>query len=146
MYQLHHSKNDINLSMTNSTFDVFKETLIKAYYYISSADGSVDTKEIEMGNKMIRKESIDKDAFQKKIESYNAETPEGIIRSLTDDLRKLKREQQIRIIAYMSNVANADGFMDPKEWKMIYNLYKNELNLPLEEIIMVQKTIPPFTN
>ncbi len=132
--------------MTDSSFDYFKETLIKAYYYISSADGAFDDKELEFGDKMIQKESIDKSEFQKKIDSYNCDTPECIIHSLKDDLKKLNRNEQIKIIAYMSNIANSDGFMDPSEWKMIYNLYKNELNLDLEEIIKAQKLIPPFSN
>ena len=132
--------------MTDSTLDIFKETLIKAFYYISTADGKVDDKEKEMGKKMIQKESIDNTEFQKKIDAFNCETPDCIIHSLKDDLKKLKRDEQIKIIAYMSNVANADGFMDPSEWKMIYNLYKNELKLNLEEIITMQKKIPPFSN
>ena len=130
--------------MTQTALNTFKETLVKAYFYISSADGKIDQKEVEMGNKMIAKELIDKKEFEKKIESYQCETPECIINSLKDDLKKLKREEQIKIIAYMSNIANSDGFMDPAEWKMIYNLYKNELNLTLEEIISMQKQIPPF--
>lgn len=44
----------------------------------------------------------------------------------------------------MSNIANADGFMDPTEWRMIYQLYKDELNLNLDDILTQQKKIPPF--
>jgi len=132
--------------MANTTFDYFKDTLIKAYFFISNADGKIDAKEIAIGHKMVLKEQINQEEFQRKIDSYNCETPECIVQSLKSDLKKLSKDQQIKIIAYMSNIANADGFMDPVEWKMIYNLYKNELNLNLEDIIKAQKLIPPFSN
>lgn len=130
----------------NHSNTLFKDTLIKAYYYIANADGKIDDKEVELSNKMIAKENIDKAVFDKKINSFENIELNQIMESLISDLKKLPKTDQIKILAYMSNIANADGFMDAAEWKMIYNIYKRELDLELEEIIKVQKQIPPFIN
>ena len=84
--------------------------------------------------------------FQKKIEAYKNDPNQNLVESLKSDLKKLSKEEQIKIIAYMSNAANSDGFMDALEWKMIYDLYKNELQLSLEDIIQTQRKIPPFSS
>ncbi len=128
------------------TKNTFKETLLKAYYYIISADGNIEERELEIGRKMCKKEGIDEGEFQKKIEAYKNDPNQNLIDSLKTDLKKLSKEEQVKVIAYMSNTANSDGFMDALEWKMIYELYKNELQLTLEDIIQMQRQIPPFTN
>jgi hypothetical protein len=56
-------------------------------------------------------------------------------------LKNLNVKQQIRIIAWLCVVANADGFMDRGEWQLIYNIYHKELNLPLHDIFAVQKEL-----
>ena len=38
-------------------------------------------------------------------------------------------------------VANADSFMDKKEWMLIYKIYQTELNLQLDDIMQVQKDL-----
>ena len=61
------------------------------------------------------------------------------------DLRKLSKEQQIRCIAWMCVIANADGFMDRKEWQFIYKIYHKELNISLDEIMKVQNELIRLT-
>jgi hypothetical protein len=56
-------------------------------------------------------------------------------------IRKLEQLQQIRIIAWLCVIANADGFMDRAEWQLIYTIYHKELDLPLSEIFAVQKEL-----
>jgi hypothetical protein len=53
----------------------------------------------------------------------------------------LDLKQQIRIVAWLCVVANADGFMDRAEWQLIYKVYHKELNLPLHDIFAVQKDL-----
>lgn len=132
--------------MTLTSRSFFKDTLIKAYHYIVHADGKIDDKEVELGRQMIAKENISEGDFAQKMETLNNQKPEEIIKTLRVDLKKLKKEDQIKIVAYMSNLANADGFMDPTEWRMIYQLYKDELDLNLDDILAQQKKIPPFVN
>jgi len=56
-------------------------------------------------------------------------------------LKKLEKKVQIRYIAWMCVIANADGFMDKEEWKLIYRIYHKEMALPLDVIMEEQKTI-----
>jgi uncharacterized tellurite resistance protein B-like protein len=56
-------------------------------------------------------------------------------------LKQLNYKQQVRIIAWMCVIANADGFMDRGEWQLIYKIYHKELNLPLHDIFAVQKEL-----
>ena len=44
-------------------------------------------------------------------------------------------------MAWLCVVANADGFMDKAEWHFIYDIYHKSLNLPLDEIMVVQKQL-----
>lgn len=130
--------------MTLNSRTFFTDTLIKAYHYIVHADGRIDDKEVELGQKMIAEEKIPPEVFTQKMAILDNEKPEELIKTLKIDLKKLSQKDQIKIIAYMSNIANADGFMDPTEWRMIYQLYKDELNLNLDDILTQQKKIPPF--
>lgn len=130
--------------MTLNSRTFFTDTLIKAYHYIVHADGRIDDKEVELGQKMIAEEKIPPEVFTQKMAVLDNEKHEELIKTLKIDLKKLSQKDQIKIIAYMSNIANADGFMDPTEWKMIYQLYKDELNLNLDDILTQQKKIPPF--
>lgn len=130
--------------MTLNSRTFFTDTLIKAYHYIVHADGRIDDKEVELGQKMIAEEKIPPEVFTQKMAVLDNEKPEELIKTLKIDLKKLSQKDQIKIIAYMSNIANADGFMDPTEWRMIYQLYKDELNLNLDDILTQQKKIPPF--
>lgn len=134
------------LEMTLNSVNFFKNTLVKAYFYIVHADGKIDAKEVALGKKMIAKEKIDEKVFDEKMTALGKLDQSVVIKGLQEDLRKLSKKDQIKVLAYMSNIANADGFMDPTEWKMIYKLYKEELNLKLEDILAEQKQIPPFTS
>lgn len=130
--------------MKTTAHKLFKETLIKAYNYIARADGEIDEKETALGKKMIRKENILEDEFNDRMIAFSSQEHDALVVSLKSDLKKLEKDEQIKILAYMSNIANADGFMTADEWRIIYKLYKEELQLQLEEILAVQKEIPPF--
>lgn len=88
---------------------------------------------------MVEAEGIDEKYFFSQIKllevnNQNALLPEAILH-----LKKLSRDEQIRCIAWLCVIANSDGFMDKAEWQMIYKIYHKELQLPLEEIMKVQK-------
>jgi hypothetical protein len=56
-------------------------------------------------------------------------------------LKQMSSKDQVRSIAWMCVIANADGFMDRSEWQLIYTIYHKELNLPLHDIFAVQKDL-----
>jgi uncharacterized tellurite resistance protein B-like protein len=61
-------------------------------------------------------------------------------------IKKLNVKTQIRCIAWLCVVANADGFMDKKEWMLIYKVYHTELGLRLDDIMLVQKELNAFVH
>jgi uncharacterized tellurite resistance protein B-like protein len=117
----------------------FQEVLTRLYFILICSDGNVNEKEVSFGRKMVEAEGIDEKYFFSQIKllevnNQNALLPEAILH-----LKKLSRDEQIRCIAWLCVIANSDGFMDKAEWQMIYKIYHKELQLPLEEIMKVQK-------
>ena len=109
------------------------------------ADGEISDKEILSGKEMASIESINEADFKAQMESVKTKDQNLLFSECLKGLKKLKREQQIRIIAWLCVVANADGFMDRTEWQLIYTIYHKELDLPLEEIFKVQKELSRLT-
>jgi hypothetical protein len=71
------------------------------------------------------------------VAQYSGESLTELITSM----RMLTREEQIQCIAWLCVIANADGFMDKTEWQVIYRIYYKEHQLPLDEIMQMQKTL-----
>ncbi len=126
--------------MYSKSFNAFRESLVIAYYYIVIADGIIDPREIEFGETMIKKEGIDKGDFDKKIEILKNTSKDHIKEMLKDCMKKLTPIEQVRIIAYMSKVADSDGRRDPSEMSSIQEIYK-ELHLHLNDIIREKESI-----
>ena len=119
----------------------FKEVLTRLYFILICADGHVNEKEVSYGRKMVEAEGIDEAYFFSQIKLLEVNNQQGLLPEAITGLKKLNRDDQIRCIAWLCVIANADGFMDKSEWQMIYKLYHKELQLPLDEIMKVQKTL-----
>jgi uncharacterized tellurite resistance protein B-like protein len=115
---------------------------IALYYLMIIADGVISPKEVEMGNLMIKHEKIDEKHFHEKLEEYRNLDKSTLMQLCIEKLTKCNGEFQIKAVAWMSNVANADGFMDPQEWALIYKIYNKELRLDLSKILEKQKELP----
>ena len=126
--------------MYSETFTTFKETLVVAYYYIINADGIIDPKEVSFGEKMIKKENIRESDFNLKIEELKSLDHEQLKDMLKGLIKHLNTVEQVRIVAYMSKAADADGFRDPAEMSSIQDIYK-ELHIHLNDVIRVKETI-----
>jgi len=90
---------------------------------------------------MRQAEGIDENKFNQLLEKLKPKKHEDIYKECIHGLKKLDTKNQIRCIAWLCVVANADGFMDKKEWMLIYKIYQTELNLRLDDIMMVQKEL-----
>ena len=123
----------------------FKTVIIRLYYMLISSDGKVNQGEISLGKKMIEAEGITNNEFNSQLESLKNKDTAAIYKECLADLKKLKPELQIRSIAWMCVLANSDGFMDKSEWQFIYKIYHKELNLPLDNIMEVQKELAKVT-
>ena len=89
----------------------------------------------------MKAEGIDEAKFNALMEKLKPQDHNSIYNDCLKALKRLDTKSQIRCVAWMCVVANADGFMDKNEWTLIYKLYQNELNLQLDEIMKVQKDL-----
>lgn len=119
----------------------YKTVLTQLYFILIYADGHVNEHERFSGINLAKVEGLDEEEFKVQMEFLKSKDPATLLSDCIKDIKKLDRNQQIRIVAWLCVVANGDGFMDKAEWQLIYRIYHKELNLPLEEIFKVQKAI-----
>jgi uncharacterized tellurite resistance protein B-like protein len=119
----------------------YQLVICKLYYLLAYADGSINDKEAAVAKQMIKTESISDDYFNLQIQLLNSRDKVSLYSECVQELRKLDEKNQIKIVAWMCVVANADGFMDRAEWQLIYKIYHKELGLPLNEIFSAQKEL-----
>ncbi len=126
--------------MYSDTFSTFKEALVIAYYYIINADGIIDPKEVSFGQRMIKQENIRESDYNTKLEELKSLSHEDLKHALKEIMKKLNSVEQVRIIAYMSKVADADGYRDPSEMSSIQDIY-SDLHIHLNDVIRVKESI-----
>ncbi|MDH5474253.1 MAG: TerB family tellurite resistance protein [Cyclobacteriaceae bacterium] len=116
-------------------------TIAQLYYLLIHADGRVDDKEIAMGKKLVEVEGLNSELFYNEIDRLEEVDYKKLLPECSSVLRKFEKKIQIRYIAWLCVIANSDGFMDKEEWKLIYQLYHNQLKLSLDAIMIEQKEI-----
>lgn len=121
-------------------------TLSKLYYLLIHADGAVNEKETVLGKKMIQIEGMDLSALQRELQLCEKKSDEALIIECVEGLRKLPIKVQINYIAWLCLIANSDGFMDKREWDLIYKIYKKNLNLNLDDIMTRQRELNMLLN
>ncbi len=119
----------------------YKATVSSLFFLLIHADGNVSKKEMMRGKQMMQAEGIDETKFNLLLEKLKLRKPGDIYNECLTAIKKFNVKNQIRCIAWLCVVANADGFMDKKEWMLIYKLYQTELNLQLDDIMKVQKDL-----
>jgi uncharacterized tellurite resistance protein B-like protein len=119
----------------------FTFILSKLYFLLVYADGVVNEKEAATAKHMIKSEVINESDFNTLMEALKAKNKETLFAETMQAAKKLDKKQQIRIVAWLCVVANADGFMDRAEWQLIYKIYHKELDLPLNQIFAIQKEL-----
>lgn len=119
----------------------YNTILTRLYYLLVNADGIVNQKEIAAAKQMISSENLIEEEFIVQMELLKMKDKSLLLGECIAALRELDQLEQIRLVAWLCVVANADGFMDRGEWQMIYRIYHKELGLPLHEIFKVQKEL-----
>ncbi|HEY8935760.1 MAG TPA: TerB family tellurite resistance protein [Cyclobacteriaceae bacterium] len=119
----------------------YNSIITNLFYMLVKADGNINEKEIALGEQMISSEGIRKGEFNLQMDVAKKKNRSVLLTESIMGLRSLDRQRQIRVIAWLCVVANADGFMDRTEWHFIYNLYHRELALPLDEIMKAQREL-----
>jgi uncharacterized tellurite resistance protein B-like protein len=119
----------------------YNTLIARLYFLLVHVDGSVNEKEIMMSKQMIKVDGLNEEEFEVQMKLLNAKNKEVLFAESMIGLKGLTVKNQVRIIAWMCVIANADGFMDRSEWQLIYKVYHKELNLPLHDIFAVQKEL-----
>jgi len=119
----------------------FIEGISSFYYLMICADGIIDRRELQWGNIMLEAEKIDKKDFNSRLDQYSTIDKDIILESCLQALKKCSTALQLRCVAWMGLIANADGFMAPKEWELIFTIYSHELELDLKNILDMQKEL-----
>jgi len=119
----------------------YRETITGLYYLLICADGTVNEKELQLGKKMIIAEGFDEQKFEASINGLKTRDKESVYKDCITGLKKLDKNKQIRSISWLCVIANSDGFMDKKEWMLIYKIYGSELGLSLDDILRTQKEL-----
>ncbi|MBS1509146.1 MAG: TerB family tellurite resistance protein [Bacteroidetes bacterium] len=119
----------------------YKHIIIKLYHLLVLADGKVNEREVSSGKQMTKAEGISEEEFASVLDSLRKRNPSVVYSECLEELKKLSRDKQIRCLAWLSVIANSDGFMDKTEWQFIYKIYHTELGLKLDEILKAQKEL-----
>jgi hypothetical protein len=120
----------------------FTEGLVSLYHLLINADGRVDNRELAAGAFMCRQEGIPQDLFERRLAEIAALPREHVLRAGIDALKRCSREEQLRCLAWISHLTNADGYMDSEEWKLLYRIYHKSLRLKLQDILDEQSRLP----
>jgi uncharacterized tellurite resistance protein B-like protein len=123
----------------------YQSTITRLFFILSSTDGSITRKELDMSYRMVEVERFDADQFQAEINLMKTADRSRLLTEAIHGLKQLSLKDQLRAIAWLCVLANADGFMDKSEWQFIYRLYNTELGLSLNEVMKVQKQLTHAT-
>lgn len=118
------------------------EGLISLYFLLINADGPANENEIKMGELMKEHEGIsdlEYDTFLHKISKLEKSQ---ILKDSIASLKNCEYEWKVKCIAWMSLIANSNGFMAPEEWQLIQHIYSEELKLELSDILEMHKQLP----
>lgn len=117
------------------------DMISKLFYLITTADGTINQKELEMGKHLIKNEGLEEKKFQEDLKVLEKFSHNEIYLECLEDLKKADKEMQVHYLAWLALIANADGFMEKNEWQIIYGLYFKELKLDLQDIMVVQRDL-----
>ena len=113
-------------------------TIAKLFYLLTQADGEVNEQELAMVKLMISHERLNENLFFQELERLDFYSREEIMADCLEEMREQQTYDQVKFIAWMCLVANADGFMDQTEWQLIYYIYHKGLGINLQEIMEKQ--------
>lgn len=124
----------------------FKSIIVRLYYMLIHCDGKVNEGEVALGKRMMEAENISEAEFDRLMAELQEKDLAALYKQCLVELKRLPAQLQVRCIAWLCVLANADGFMDRAEWQFIYKIYHKELQLPLEVVMGVQKELTKKVN
>lgn len=119
----------------------YQTVLSKLYHLVVQADGGISESEMAVGKKIFQIEGLEQQVLTEELQGSVVADKKLAMLDCIEVLKGMDRSIQIRCIAWMCVVADIDWEIDEDEWAMIYGLYASSLNLPLNEIVLVQSEL-----
>lgn len=126
---------------TSARLSVFQTCLVDVCHLVAIADRTINSKERELSSKMCELEEIKKEAFDERVINISMKSSNLHLEHVICELRTLSRQQQVRVLAWGTLIANSDGFMSTNEFALVYKLYHTELKLDQHEVLDEQRKI-----
>ena len=116
----------------------YQESTFALCYLISDLDGVINHFESRMLDFIKYNENIAEDISDKIIELCKVAPKEEILLNAITNLVQCDLTFQLKSLAWINTIANADGTLDDEEWSIFYRLYKTELKIDLKDILAVE--------
>ena len=122
--------------MSNTeTLAKFTESTLSLCYLIGNTHGNMNHFETRMYEFIKQEENISEEMAGLIMDEIESMSHEYILEKGIQALNQCKKIDQVKCLAWMNKLANADGHLADQEWSIIYQVYNKELNITLEEIL-----------
>ncbi len=122
----------------------YQESFIALCYLVSNADGNINDYESRMFEFIKVHENISEEVSLATIKKCSECLDELIFMKSMEAIIKADSKFQLKCLAWLNTMANADGFLSDDEWSIIYRIYKDELNMRLEDILSVRLPVMDY--
>ena len=120
---------------------LFKRAFTHLYFLMLSADMIADLKEIQLGNKLIELEGLDKGSIMKELDDLSGLPRESVLENGINALKELDKNEQLKCLAYTKIMARIDGFVDEKENELLSEIYKHDLKVSEQDVFKFEVEI-----
>lgn len=115
----------------------FTESTLSLCYLIGNTSGNMTHFETRMYEFIKHEENISEEVADLILSEIGSRSHEYILDKGIQALSQCEKPDQVKCLAWMNKIANADGYLADQEWSIIYEVYNKELNIKLEEILEV---------
>ena len=113
----------------------FKESIVKLYHILSNLDNNYGAKEERLLELMMSYEGISHSYLKEQRQKITSLGRNEISLDAMALLKRCDHQEQVRCVAWLARIANADGFMSTNEWSLIYDTYKKWLKIDLNDVM-----------
>ena len=122
----------------------FRKGTLTLCYLLSQADGEMTDDEVKTFELFKHHEGLSDSMYNSIINNLEARNYEEIYAIGLGEIKHCDKIEQVKCLAWMNKVANADGYVNTDEWSLIYKVYSKELGLSIGDILDFQ--LPKIEN
>jgi hypothetical protein len=119
----------------------FQQAFLYLYFLMLSADNVADIKELELGKKIIKIESMNYEEVMMQMDQLTKVPRNEIFHEAVQLLKRISKAEQLKCLAYSRLIAQSDGAYDDREKDLLHELGLNEMKVTLQEIADTEKRL-----